>query len=98
MSKYKDQECLKARTIHIKGVLPEDLTGDGIESYLNSILKRKDYGFQQQPGKVLSTLIIPDFTKQLDIEAGLMDLRDFKKIIDVDPPLCSCLIPGKYKD
>lgn len=35
MSKYKDQECLKARTLHIKGVLPQDLTGDGIEKYLN---------------------------------------------------------------
>ena len=44
MSKYKDQECLKARTIHIKGVQPQDRTGEGIEHYLNSILKQKAYG------------------------------------------------------
>ena len=62
MSKYKDQECLKARTIHIKGVLPQDRTGEGIELYLNKILKSKSFG-HQFPGKVLSTLIIPDFKK-----------------------------------
>jgi hypothetical protein len=31
MSKYKDHECLKARTMHIKGVLPHDRTGHGVE-------------------------------------------------------------------
>jgi hypothetical protein len=46
MSKYKDQECLKARTIHIKGVLPHDLAGEGIEKYLNSILEKKNFGYQ----------------------------------------------------
>lgn len=30
MSRYKDHECLKARTMHIKGVLPHDRTGDGV--------------------------------------------------------------------
>lgn len=62
MSKYKDQECLKARTVHIKGVLPQDLTGDGIERYLNQILASKSFGYRN-PGQVLSTLIIPDFTR-----------------------------------
>lgn len=49
MSKYKDQECLKARTIHIKGVLPHDLTGEGIEAYLNKVLKENSFGYRQ-PG------------------------------------------------
>lgn len=39
MSKYKDHECLKTRTIHVKGVLSNDRTGDEIEKYLNTILK-----------------------------------------------------------
>mmetsp|Transcript_1280 Transcript_1280/g.1542 ORF Transcript_1280/g.1542 Transcript_1280/m.1542 type:complete len:175 (+) Transcript_1280:250-774(+) len=30
MSRYKDQECLKARTLHIKGVLPLDRSGEGL--------------------------------------------------------------------
>jgi hypothetical protein len=30
MSKYKDYECLKARTLHLKGVLPLDKSGEMI--------------------------------------------------------------------
>ena len=41
MSRYKDHECLKTRTIHLKGVIPEDRTGQGIENHLNKILKTK---------------------------------------------------------
>ena len=44
MSRYKDHECLKARTLHIKGVLQHDRSGDGILAYLNRILKNKTYG------------------------------------------------------
>lgn len=62
MSRYKDHECLKARTMHIKGVLPHDRTGDGVQNYLNKILKQKSYG-SENPGKVTSCLIVPDFTK-----------------------------------
>jgi hypothetical protein len=43
MSKYKDHESLKVRTLHLKGVLPEDRTGQGIESHLNHILARRSY-------------------------------------------------------
>lgn len=39
MSHYKDHECLKTRTLHVKGVLPDDRTGNGIEQYLNKILQ-----------------------------------------------------------
>jgi len=49
MSRYKDHECLKARTMHCKGVLPHDRTGLGVESYLNSILKQRSYG-NENPG------------------------------------------------
>ena len=62
MSKYKDHECLKTRTIHVKGVLSNDRTGNGIERFLNDILKKRTYG-NQQSGKVTSVLIIPDFTR-----------------------------------
>lgn len=49
------------------------MTGEAIEKYLNAILKSYNYG-NQKPGRVLSTLIIPDFTKQLGIEIDLLDL------------------------
>lgn len=38
MSRYRDHECLKTRTLHVKGVLPDDRTGNGIEQHLNKIL------------------------------------------------------------
>jgi len=44
MSKYKDHECLKARTLHIKGVLNHDKTGEGLELFLNDILKKLSFG------------------------------------------------------
>ena len=28
----------------------------------------------------------------------MLDMKDFKKIIDVDTPLCSCIIPARYKN
>lgn len=70
MSKYKDHECLKTRTIHLKGVLSNDRTGNGIEKYLNEILRKRTYG-SQVPGKVTSVLIIPDFTRQLELESQI---------------------------
>ena len=82
MSKYKDHESLKVRTLHIKGVLPEDRTGQGIESHLNQILARRSYR-RQVPGKVLSTLIIPDFTKQFEYECKILDLKDYKMLMSV---------------
>jgi hypothetical protein len=64
MSRFKDHECLKTRTLHIKGVLPDDRTGNGIEAHLNKILEKKSYhGAPGGVGKVRSVLIIPDFTK-----------------------------------
>ena len=44
MSKYKDHECLKTRTIHVNGVLSNDRTGNGIERYLNDILRKRTFG------------------------------------------------------
>ena len=82
MSKYKDHECLKARTIHIQGILPQDRTGDGIYNYLNDILKKKTYN-SGTPGHVTSVLIIPDFTKQLELEANRQDLKDLKMLLSV---------------
>jgi hypothetical protein len=98
MSRYKDHECLKARTIHIKGVLPNDRTGDGVQNYLNKILKKKSYG-SENPGKVTSILIVPDFTKQLEIEGKIQDLKDLKMLMSVQEPSCrDCFIPRKYRD
>ena len=81
MSRYKDHECLKTRTIHLKGVIPEDGTGQGIENHLNKILKQKQ--MRNTRGKVMSTLIIPDYTKQFELECEILDLKDYKMLMSV---------------
>lgn len=63
MSRYKDHECLKTRTLHVKGVLPQDSTGLGIERHLNKILEERAKYSGAKKGKVTSVLVIPDFTK-----------------------------------
>lgn len=98
MSKYKDHECLKTRTLHVKGVLPHDRTGQGLEAHMNKILKKRSFG-SQTPGKVTSLLIIPDFTKQLELEGKIQDLKDLKMLLSVQEPSClDCVIPSKYRD
>lgn len=42
MSKSKDHEWLKARTIHVKGVPPEDRSGNALKSVLERALKDTD--------------------------------------------------------
>ena len=98
MSRYKDHECLKTRTLHVKGVLPEDRTGLGIEAHFNNILKRMTYGISK-PGKVTSVLVVPDFTAQLEIEGKIQEMKDLKMLLSVqEPGIVSCLIPRRYLD
>ena len=67
-------------------------------NYLNEILRKKSYG-SANPGKVTSVLIIPDFTKQLEIEAKIQDLKDLKMLLSIQEPSClDCFIPKKYRD
>lgn len=44
-------------------------------------------------------LVIPDFTKQLNLEGKMLDLKDLNMLLTVqDAGCCGCLIPSKYKD
>jgi hypothetical protein len=100
MSRFRDHECLKTRTLHVKGVLPDDRTGNGIELHLNKILAQKTYtGQLNQQGKVRSVLIIPDFTKQFEIEIKIQDLKDYRVLMTVLKPNCmqNMLVPSSYK-
>jgi hypothetical protein len=52
--KIKDSEWLKARTLHVRGLLPKDRRGDMLKNELNLML-------QPINGKVLDIVVIPDF-------------------------------------
>ena len=68
MSKYKDHECLKTRTIHVKGVLSNDRTGNGIERYLNDILRKRTFG----------VTLTNEFKFEMALKAPEIDNRIFR--------------------
>lgn len=75
MSKKRDHEWLKARTMHIKGIPEEDRAGNGLKTYLEDFLKQNRYG------KVLAIQIVPPFHKMFNIEVKMRDLRDLNMLI-----------------
>ena len=52
--KVKDYEWLKARTLHVRGLLPKDRRGDMLKNEINKILEPIN-------GKVLDIVVVPDF-------------------------------------
>ena len=69
MSKNKDHEWLKARTIHVKGIPHEDRTGNGLKLLLERVLKDTD-------GEVLGIIVVPDFVRQLNLESKILDMKE----------------------
>lgn len=53
-NKTKDIEWLRARTLHVRGLLPKDRRGDMLRNELDNMLKPVN-------GKVLDVVVIPDF-------------------------------------
>lgn len=56
MSKNKDHEWLKARTIHVKGLSHEDRTGNNLKAILEKVIAPVE-------GQVLAVHLVPDFAK-----------------------------------
>ena len=85
LAKYKDHECLKTRTIHVQGVLPTDQTGMAIEQHLNDILKKRavNTGNSTTFGQVQTVLLIPDYTKILEVELEIKDLKDLHVLMSM---------------
>lgn len=75
MSKKKDHEWLKARTMHIKGIPEEDRAGNGLKTLLETFLK------QNGGGAILAMQIVPPFHKIFQIEVQMRDLKDLNMLI-----------------
>lgn len=52
--RVKDNEWLRARTLHVRGLLPKDRRGDMLKNELNMMLKSVN-------GRVLEVVVVPDF-------------------------------------
>jgi len=82
-SSFHDHEFLKSRTLHVKGLLPEDRRGDSLKHHLNNLL-------QNSGGKVIDCLVIPDFVKLFKWEQQKSDLEDLRKLVLCDSGSYSC--------
>ena len=60
-SKTKDYEWLKTRTVHVRGLAPNDRKGESLIRKLNKEL-------EVTGGKALGIINIPDFSKILELE------------------------------
>lgn len=90
-SKTKDHEWLKTRTVHVRGLAPNDRKGEALVKKLNKELEIIG-------GKVLGIINIPDFSKILDLENKKYDIEDLLKIPPAKEPLAKkCLIAKKYR-
>lgn len=74
MSKTQDHEWLKARTIHVKGLSPEDRSGMLLKSQLEKVIAPSG-------GHVLAVHLVPDFVNQLSYEGKILDLKDLQMLV-----------------
>lgn len=91
MSKKRDHEWLKARTLHIRGIPEEDRAGIGLRMVLEVFLS-------EQNGRVLDLQIVPPFHHILDIETQIRDLKDLNMLLSSKENDFYCCVPRKYKD
>eukprot|EP00357_Protocruzia_adherens_P016895 CAMPEP_0115016764 /NCGR_PEP_ID=MMETSP0216-20121206/27668_1 /TAXON_ID=223996 /ORGANISM="Protocruzia adherens, Strain Boccale" /LENGTH=723 /DNA_ID=CAMNT_0002387357 /DNA_START=291 /DNA_END=2462 /DNA_ORIENTATION=- len=91
ISQHRDSEWLKQRTVHIRGVLPEDRKGEKLRQVLN------DY-CQKIGGSVLSVHVIQDYEKLMNLELKRGELVMQKRHFEDKSQrgCCSCCIPGVF--
>lgn len=91
MSKNKDHEWLKARTVHVKGLSPDDRSGN----YLKHVLERV---IGPHGGEVLAVHLVPDFVNQLELEGKILDLKDLQMLISASDNSYNCCVPRQLKN
>ena len=74
-----DYEWLKSRTIHVRGLLKNDVDGRILESVLNEQLKSHN-------GKVLGIIVVPDYNKLTELEEKRKDFEDLSQLLGVQEP------------
>ena len=70
-SKKHDHEWLKAHTLHVRGLLPQDKRGEHLKTMLNEVLGPFS-------GRVVDLINIPNFEELLELEGTKQDLEDLR--------------------
>jgi hypothetical protein len=87
-----DYEWLKSRTIHVKGLLKNDITGALLENMLNDNLSDTE-------SKILAICVVPDYRKLTILEEKRKDLEDLSQLLGVKEPTCMRLcVRKKYRN
>ena len=75
-----DFEWLKSRTIHVRGLLKNDVDGVLLENVLSKHLKNTD-------SKILGTIVVPDYKKLTELEEYRKDYEDLSHLLGVKAPI-----------
>ena len=70
----KDYEWLKARTLHVRGLIAKDRRGELLRNELNVML-------QPTQGRVLDVVVVPDFQRLFDLETEKKELEDLHHLV-----------------
>jgi len=76
-----DYEWLKSRTIHVRGLLKNDINGVYLENTLNEHL-------QNTESKILGIIVVPDYKKLTELEEKRKDIEDLSQLLGVQEPTC----------
>jgi hypothetical protein len=70
-----------ARTIHIRGLLPQDRRDDMLIDVMNADLRESN-------GKVLGVIMVPDFQKHFELEMKKKEIEDLASLLHIQEPCC----------
>lgn len=75
-----DLKFLQLRTLHIQGMLPEDIKGQVLKNQINEYLA-------EAGGKIMAITIIPNYAKLVELEIKRKELILMRRLIQADEAL-----------
>ncbi len=84
---------LKSRSVHVRGMFPEDRRGDLLKSEIRRIIDTMD-----GDGRIVATIVVPDFTKMIELENARKRIDNAQKLYDAkEPAVRRMCFPEKFR-
>ncbi len=85
-------EKMKSQSVHVTGIFPEDRTGEILHAQINDFLD------EANGGRILSSIILHDFIKVVELENERKRINDAHKLyIANEPAVRRMCFPSKYR-